>query len=256
MRSIRTHFFLTLFALLAALAAIQASHAKARSAEDPVKILADSDRARGGFVKGVIWDIDVDSVEEGDQSVRSFKVKAKGVNASVEATAPARNKDEVFLFNDRTMWFFRPGLRKPVSISARQKLSGQAANGDIASTNYSKDYEGTIVGEETIGGEKTWVLDLKAKSKSQTYDRIKYWVQKKGKLAVKAEFKTVSGETFKIGTFEYGNQIATSAGRFPFVSKMTIVDAKFPKNKSVISYKSPREQELADSAFNVNNLAR
>ncbi|HUP58265.1 MAG TPA: outer membrane lipoprotein-sorting protein [Bdellovibrionota bacterium] len=256
MRSVRTHFFLALVAFLAVVATLQASHAKSRRGEDPVKLLAEADRARGGLVKGVVWDIDVESQEEGEQSVRSFKVKAKGVNASVEATAPARNKDEVFLFNDRTMWFFRPGLRKPVSISARQKLSGQAANGDIASTNYSKDYEGEITGEDTIGGEKCWVLELKAKSKSQTYDRIKYWIQKKGKLGVKAEFKTVSGETFKIGTFEYGNKISTSGGSFPFVSKMTIVDAKFPQNKSAITYKSPREQAIADSQFNVNNLAR
>src|SRR3712207_6002363 len=117
MRSIRTPFFLAMFALLAAAAALQSASARAKAAEDPVKLLAEADRARGGLVKGVVWDIDVDSVEEGDQSQRSFKVKAKGVNAAVEATAPARNKDEVFLFNDRTMWFFRPGLRKPVSIS-------------------------------------------------------------------------------------------------------------------------------------------
>ena len=57
------------------------------------------------------------------------------------------------LFNDRIIWFVKPGLRRPVSISARQRLSGDAANGDIASTNYARDYEGTLAGEEAVNGE-------------------------------------------------------------------------------------------------------
>ena len=49
------------------------------------------------------------------------------------------------LFNDRTIWFIKPGLRKPVSISARQRLVGDAANGDIATTNYARDYDGATL---------------------------------------------------------------------------------------------------------------
>ena len=49
-----------------------------------------------------------------------------------------------------------------MSISARQRLTGLAANGDIASTNYARDYEGTIVGEEVVDGEPTWMQNARS----------------------------------------------------------------------------------------------
>ena len=109
-------------------------------------------------------------------------MKARGDDALVEALAPARYKGEIMLFNDRTIWFVKPGLRKPVSISARQRLTGLAANGDIASTNYARDYEGTIVGEEAVDGDPAWKLELKARAKNVTYDRIRSWISKKRRL--------------------------------------------------------------------------
>src|SRR4051812_14512839 len=99
-------------------------------APNPKDLLQASDRARGGLdAGGVTWESEIETVEDGDTSSRKFTIKALGDDALVVATEPARNKGELFLFNDRTMWFYRPGLRKPVAISPRQKLTGQAANG-------------------------------------------------------------------------------------------------------------------------------
>ena len=95
----------------------------------------------------------VDAKDEGTTTSRTFLVKARGLDALVEALAPARYKGEIMLFNDRSIWFVKPGLRKPVSISPRQRLTGDAANGDIATTNYARDYEGTITGESTVDGD-------------------------------------------------------------------------------------------------------
>ena len=92
--------------------------------------------------QGITWNVTVQATEDGDTTTRTFLVKARGDDALVESLAPPRYKGEIMLFNDRTIWFVKPGLRKPVSISARQRLSGLAANGDIASTNYARDYDG------------------------------------------------------------------------------------------------------------------
>src|SRR5689334_5719009 len=89
----------------------------------PATLLKDSDRSRGGSLKGVSWKIEIETTDDGETSKREFEVKSKDSNAVVEAVSPARNKGEIYLFNDRTMWFVKPGLRKPVSISSRQKLS-------------------------------------------------------------------------------------------------------------------------------------
>jgi outer membrane lipoprotein-sorting protein len=220
------------------------------------ELLKVSDRARGGLVGGLVWDIQIQSVEDGAATNRSFHVKAKGDDALAIATAPARNKGELFLFNDRTMWFFKPGLRKPVAISARQKLTGQAANGDIASTHYSRDYDATIVREETFGGGNSYVLELKAKNKNVTYDKIRYWIGATSRLGLKAEFLSLEGKLLKTALFAYGNTVKVDGNTFAFVSQMTISDAKITEDRSTITYAQPQPEEIPASVFNVNNLVQ
>lgn len=160
------------------------------------------------------------------------------------------------MFNDRDMWFFKPSLKKPVAISSRQKLTGQAANGDIASTHYARDYNAVLEKTESTNGEKFHVLLLKAKSSKMTYDQIRYWISDKDKLAKKAEFLTLQGQVFKIAEIEYNNTLIRNSKKFPFVSRLTISDAKFKNNKSVISYVDPKIDTISDSLFKVNNLTR
>jgi hypothetical protein len=233
--------------------ATQAFGADQPSAE---QLLRDSDRARGGVEGGVSWEIDLETTEDGNKNAVHYIVKVKGDDALVEATAPGRNKGEQMLFNDRNLWFFKPGIKKPVAISPRQKLMGQAANGDIASTNYYRDYEGKIVGQEDVDGVPTYKLELKAKGKNVTYDSIRYWISQKNRVGVKAEFLTVSGEMFKSATFVYSNTISLSGKAQPFVSKMIITDALVKENKAQLSYHTPKAEKHADSLFNVNNLVR
>jgi outer membrane lipoprotein-sorting protein len=220
------------------------------------RLLRESDRARGGVNDGLTWKAKVTSTEDNEQTEREFLVKAKGDNAFVEATAPARSKGEVYIFNDRNMWFYKPSLKKPISISPRQKLTGQASNGDIASTQYARDYSASLERDDTVNGQKSHVLLLKAKSPSLTYDQIRYWVEDKRGLAVKAEFLTLQGQILKVALMEYANQISLGGKSLPFVSKLTITDAKFQNNKSVIEYSSPRAEDHPNSIFNVNSLTR
>jgi hypothetical protein len=222
-----------------------------------LELLQSADRARGGVGQGITWNVTVEATEDGETSTRAFLVKARGNDALVESLAPPRHKGEILLFNDRTIWFVKPGLRRPVSISARQRLSGLASNGDIASTNYARDYDGTIVGEEEVDGEPTWKLELKAKGKNVTYDRIRSWISKTRRLGVKAEFLTVGGDVFKTATFEYGNRLRSAGGgAFEFVSRMVIRDAGGSGAVTVLTYAEPRAEAHAPSLFNINNVVR
>ena len=262
--------------------------------ESPVpsasELLKAADRARGAAasLSGMSWKADIESMEGDQKSHVVYKIKVKGNDALAEAIEPARNKGETYLFNDRNLWYFKPGLKKPVSISPRQKLMGQAANGDIASTNYFKDYEAIIVnqksgpnapssgrdalspgsdtpaplndvvstGSENIDGKPCWKLDLKAKGKNVTYDKIHYWISKSEQLGVKAEFLTVGGDIFKIATFQYKNKVTIKGKTFPFVSTMQISDAKNDKNVTTFHYSSPKEEAHSPTIFNVNNFIR
>lgn len=224
----------------------------------PSDLLQSSDRARGAAksLKGISWLSDVTSRENDEERKVSYQVKVLGSDALAAVTAPARQKGEVYLFNDRNIWFFKPGLKKPVNISPRQKLIGQAANGDIASTQYARDYEATSAGEDTVGQEKAWKLELKAIAKNVTYDRIRYWISKKDKVALKAEFLTLAGEPFKIAEFKYGNTMAAKGEKFPFVSEMKITDARNSANVTIIIYQKPVEEAHSAGLFNVNSLMK
>jgi hypothetical protein len=237
-------------ALLAAAAAAPAG------APDPAALLRDSDRARGALPEGVTWTVTVESEEDGARRAKTMAVRARGVDAIAETLAPPRNKGEIVLFNDRTLWFVKPGLRRPLSISARQRFQGEASNGDVASTNYARDYSATVVGEEEVSGEAAWRLDLVARASDVTYDRIRYWISKRRHLGLKAEFLTVGGDVFKTATFDYGNRLRVGAETFDFVSRMTIRDAMGAGTVTTLSFSSPRAEAHAPSLFNVNNLSR
>ncbi|MGZ3689943.1 MAG: outer membrane lipoprotein-sorting protein [Pseudobdellovibrio sp.] len=228
----------------------------AHAADQAAELLEASDLGRGGFKDGIEWTAKVESQENGDKTEREFLIKSKDHDAYIEAVAPAKNKGEIFLFNDRVMWFFKPSLKKPVSISARQKLTGQAANGDIASTHYARDYTATLEKTENLNGVKHYVLMLKAKGNNLTYDQIRYWISDKTKLATQAEFLTLQGKPFKMGYLEYKNNITVGGKTIPFVSQLKIVDSKYPDNWSAINYTKPKIINPPDSLFNYNNMTR
>jgi hypothetical protein len=218
-----------------------------------VKILRKADQARGNTA-GMEWNIEIRSVEEGQEQQRIIKVSARDFNSLAEFLAPAKVKGQKLLMIDRNMWFIKPGLSKAVPISPRQKLMGGAANGDIASTNYAGDYLVTAQSDEVLDGKPCYLFDLKAVDKKTTYDRIKYWVSKEHLLGEKAEFFTVSGKLFKTAVFKYENRIASDGQTRAFISQMTITDALLKENITDMFYRQAVIKKVPDSIFNLNLL--
>jgi hypothetical protein len=212
---------LPLFALPALLAA-----ACALAASDPQRLLERSDQARGGGLPGVVWLIRL-SAREGDKRLEEQTLEVRAVDdASVaETLEPARFRGAKLLQVGRNMWLTKTGLSKPIPVSPRQRMSGQASNGDIAATNYAADYEAALDGDERLDGEDCHVLELKARHKRATYDRVRYWVSRAREVAVQAEFYSLSGKLLKTARFEYGNEVRHGGRRIPFVSRMVIRDA-------------------------------
>lgn len=231
--------------------------AHAAGAPSPEEILASADRVRGGGIPGVRWDLKITAVDpDSGENVRKLEVRASGDNSVAETTYPPRASGGRLLQRGRNMWYGRPDLQKPVSISSRQKMMGPAANGDIASTNYRNDYDATLLREDEFGGERVHVLELVARSRFVTYDRIIYWVSQERLVPVKAEFYTVSGKLFKTAVFETANTLEFGGARHPFVSRMTIRDEIVPDNVSVLEYSGIRAQEFPMGTFSTASLTR
>ena len=217
------------------------------------QILKSADMARGNN-NGIHWNVKIDSIENGRSlKSRTMNLQVRGINSLGEYISPSRIKGQKILIKDRNMWFKKPGLRKPVSISPRQKLMGNAANGDIASTNYAGDYKASLISESVdLNGLNCYLFDLKSQDKKTTYDRIKYWVSHQDQVGVKAEFYTISGKLIKTATFKYKNMLEIKGKKHPFVSEMIICDAIVKNNITKMSYSNVSIKKISNSIFNRN----
>jgi len=223
------------------------------SAMTPTDILSRCDRARGNL-DGIVWKLTIEAKEGERLENRFLEIKAKAFDFLANTTDPPKVKGQKLLMVDHNMWFYKPGLSKPVPISPRQKLMGGASYGDIAATNYAQDYEATVVGEESLDGEPCDVFDLKARHKKVTYDRILYWVSKERVVGVQAHYFTLSGKLFKKARFEYAHQLPTSEGTQPFISKMTIIEVVAPDAVTHLHFGQPRLVPIPAATFNLNLL--
>lgn len=217
-------------------------------------ILQASDRARGGGLPGIEWEIRLSS-RDGEHVGEAQRLIVKAIDESsvAETVEPARFKGSKLLQVGRSMWLTRPGLSKPIPISPRQRMSGQASNGDIAATNYAGDYDAQLTGSEMVDGEPCHLLELTARHKRTTYDRIRYWVSTKRSVGVKADFYSVSGKLLKTARFEYDNAIEHEGRRTPFVSRMVIRDALIDA-ETTMEFGTVRVRKIAAAEFDLGQM--
>jgi hypothetical protein len=214
-------------------------------------LLQQADQARGGGLPGIVWTIHL-TPREGDRKLEDQRLEVRATDdASVaETLEPARFRGAKILQVGRNMWLTKTGLSKPIPVSPRQRMTGQASNGDIAATNYAADYTATLAGEEVIEKEPCYVLELSARHKRTTYDRVRYWVSQSRGVAPKAEFYSLSGKLLKTAQFEYDNEIRYEGRRIPFVSRMTIRDALIDAETDM-RYETVKVRKVPASEFDL-----
>ena len=226
------------------------------AAPDPAQLLQRSDQARGGGLPGIVWEVNTlnsGSQVNADDPPMRLLIKAVDTASLAETLEPLRSKGSRMLQVERNMWLTRPGLKKPVPISPRQRLTGQAAIGDIAATNYAKDYSGTFLREEAVNGERCYLLQLAATTRQATYDKVLYWVSAERGTAVQAEFQSLSGKKLKSAQFDYGNHIEVQGRAVPFVSRMVISDA-LTDARTTLEYGHVVVKAVPASVFDVSHL--
>lgn len=120
----------------------------------------------------------------------------------VRFVQPVRDAGKVMLKNGSDLWFYDPGTKSAVRIAPQQRLMGQAANGDVVTVNFARDYQATVAAEESIrDGErnvrKAYKLMLTASSSDATYGNIELWVDTSSSAPIKARFFADSGRLLK-----------------------------------------------------------
>jgi outer membrane lipoprotein-sorting protein len=130
----------------------------------------------------------------------AMSAKLKGSEHMIMVfTHPPRNKNNALLKNGDNLWIYYIKRKKFLRIGARQLMGGSDFSyGDILNVNLARDYNAAIV-ENNIDmeGHICYKLELTAKRKMVTYDRIVCYVRKKDFAPIKREFYTKSGQLFK-----------------------------------------------------------
>lgn len=138
--------------------------------------------------------MDVKVVSSDETEPAQFQVFLKGNDKTlVKVLGPRKNLGRNMLMLGENMWVYIPNLKRAVRVSLSQKLTGQAANGDISRMRWHGDYTATMESQDKTA----WALHLKSTKKGLTYDQLRVWVEKKTFHPLKAHFLTVSGKIVK-----------------------------------------------------------
>lgn len=239
---------------LAALATLLSTPLQA--AADAQALVRKADQARGGdLTTGLAMQSTITSFKKGEQ-LRSYSVQIEGQdgNSLVTFTEPAHSRGQRMLMRQRNMWFLSTDTKKPVPISPRQRLLGDAANGDLATANFARDYAPKITGEAKVGEEVCDIIELTAKTQEVSYDKIVYYIARSNGLGLKAEYFASSGRMLKIALMKYDNKIKVGNKELVFISEMEIQDAVSQENKTVLSYAKPEPKNIPASRFDLQSL--
>ncbi|MDZ7331056.1 MAG: outer membrane lipoprotein-sorting protein [candidate division KSB1 bacterium] len=181
-----------------------------------------------------------------------FEVMIKGSGKSLVRFLNSEQKGQYLLMVDDLMWLYMPNTRRPIRVTPLQRLAGNASNGDVARTNFSRDYQATILGEEQVADQACYKLLLTAKTSSATYPRAEYWVTKAESKPVKAELYLASGKLCK--SVSYDEYELVHGKRL--LRKMTLIDRLRNNSHTIMEYLEYEPKELPDKYFNKNYLTQ
>lgn len=151
--------------------------------------------------------------------------------------APARDANKLMLKMGNDLWFYDPMNKASIRIPPQQRLLGQAANGDVMTVNFAKDYSATLVGEEVVldgNGQKRncYKLALEAIKPDVTYHHIEGWIDTSNNHPVRTRFYHESGRLLKTAYYRhYEEQLGAERP-----TETVIIDGLDPKRVTVLRF--------------------
>ena len=191
--------------------------------------------------------------EEPDGSKKEFifySVKKGRDKMAMLYLAPASDRGRATLRLGDNMWLYIPRVGRPMRITSMQSVVGGVFNNaDIMRLDYSAEYEAALL-EETETG---YVLDLKARSKSVAYDRLKMWVDKDPVIVTQVECYAASGTFIK--TLEF-KKVEDFGGGIKRPAVVETTSPLFKGYRSVMIYSGIELREFPDEVFTLGYMSR
>jgi len=143
-----------------------------------------------------------------------FTVKKGADKVAALFLSPASEKGRSTLRLDENMWLYIPNVGKPIRITSLQSVVGGVFNNsDILRLDYASEYFVERMEEPNDKQElsDTYILHLKAKTKTVAYDKLKMWVDKDKVLPTQIECLTEASMLIKTIYFketkDFGDKI-------------------------------------------------
>jgi hypothetical protein len=230
--------------------------AAAGVSEDQMGLLREAERARGDLGgRGIVWIVDAISEEKGETETMRLRVVTQNDSVYAEVLEPEKSQGTKYLVVDGKMWFHKPNLSRPVSVSRRQRVVGRAAVGDIAAMSFLKDYSVESAEDGEVEGEACHVFTLKEKTRDANYPLIRYWVSKERRLGLRAVFFTVSGSQLRTATMRYGHELTIDGEKRRFLSEMKVEEQLGSTKETTLKYGEHLMKQFPEELFDHENLA-
>lgn len=137
----------------------------------------------------------------------SRTIAAKGYSEGnqksfTEYLSPEREKGTKMLKLEDRLWIYSPSTDRTIQLSGhmlRQSVMGS----DLSYEDMMEDrkmtemYNAKVIGEETIDGRKTWIVEMIAKVDDATYEKRKSWIDQERFIPLKEELFAKSGQLLK-----------------------------------------------------------
>lgn len=227
-------------------------------ADDAYDLLVDAEISRGVLgANGIEWTVQANTVSSGTREDFTLEVRSQGDQALAEILAPASSKGSKYLLSDGDMWFYRQGSKRAVSVPRRNRIAGDAAIGDIASTSFLEEYKISSTSKDTYNGEACTVITLDQKGgKRPAYSKVDLWISNSARVLRKAHFYTPSGKHIRTATYQHGNSVTVSGRSVPFISKLEVTDLLGTPKTTTLRFTNYRiVSSFAKSTFDVKAMA-
>ena len=248
---------LCLFAALAVL--VVARPAGAATPPSALDLVRAAEIHRGVFPDtGIEWTVAAKSEGEAEAKEATLLVRTQNGRSLAEITAPSSSKGKKYLLADGSMYFYRPGTSRPVSVPTRQQVAGDAAIGDIASTSFLVEYAPAAAEPGTHQGERCTVLQLDAKkglTVSASYSQIKLWISERDRVIRKAEFYTKTGRLIRTALFFYKSNLSYDGKSIPFLSSLQVVQQLGMPKTTTLHFSEFKLKSFPMALFSKDSLA-
>jgi len=172
-----------------------------------------------------------------------FTVKKGADKVAALFLSPASEKGRSTLRLGENMWLYIPNVGKPIRITSLQSVVGGVFNNsDILRLDYATEY----FVEQMEDLSDKYVLNLKAKTKTVAYDKLKMWVDKDKVLPTRIQCLTEASMLIKTIYFkqtkDFGDKIV----------RPSVIETDSPLQKgykSVMIFANMKKRTFDDEVF-------